>query len=281
MDASTNWLLLAFVLLVIALALLVSRSRGAARREMEKVASVLVMGAPASNWSAGSRGRAGPIGLIEPLVDFDPTSNFDSVAFDADSADLVDRAYMTAGPRQLARQSGPYRPYSCGRAAFDAEITSLLRALKAADEYLRPDWPAALLPESESASDLSASDLPAADKSAPGAPTPGEVRRAAEVRRRVMHRLRVLPALHAALGDYHAALGCVALTGANGAAQPSVAPDEAARRRARVAVLNAQTWALEDYRDYVRRGASYLEYEGRESDARRLRCVLRAIDSVM
>ena len=38
MDASTNWLLLAFVLLVIALALLVSRSRGAARREMEKVA---------------------------------------------------------------------------------------------------------------------------------------------------------------------------------------------------------------------------------------------------
>ena len=96
-----------------------------------------------------------------------------------------------------------------------------------------------------------------------------------------MHRLRVLPALHAALSDYHAALGCVALTGANGAAQPSVAPDEAARRRARVAVLNAQTWALEDYRDYVRRGASYLAYEGREADARRLRCVLRAIDSVM
>lgn len=281
MDASTNWLLLAFVLLVIALALLVSRSRGAARREMEKVASVLVLGAPASNLSAGARARGGLIGLIEPLVDFDPTSNFDSVAFDADSnsdsalakaeVDPVDRAYMTAGPRQLARQSVPYRPYSCGRAAFDAEIASLLRALKAADEYLRPDWPAALLPES--------ADLPASDKSAAGAPTPGEVRRAAEVRRRVMHRLRVLPALHAALSDYHAALGCVALTGAISA--PFVAPDEAARRRARVAVLNAQTWALEDYRDYVRRGASYLEYEGRESDARRLRCVLRAIDSVM
>ena len=38
---------------------------------------------------------------------------------------------------------------------------------------------------------------------------------------------------------------------------------------------------VRDYRDYVRRGASYLEYEGRESGARRLRCMLRAIDSVM
>jgi hypothetical protein len=205
MDASTNWLLLAFVLLVIALALLVGRARtSAAFRGMEKVARVMVLGAPAArNFGASPRGRIGAIGLIEPLVNFDPTSNFDSVPFDATDSpdapnvpnlpnlpDTIDpNRYKLAGPRQLSRQSFPYRPYTCGRAAFDAEITSYLRALKAADEYLRPDWPMALNASADA--DNSASAV----ASAPGAPTAAEVGRAAEVRRRVMHRLRVLPAL--------------------------------------------------------------------------------------
>jgi hypothetical protein len=109
--------------------------------------------------------------------------------------------------------------------------------------------------------------LPAKETTA-GPPTPAEIDRATEARRRIMHRLKVMPALHQALGEYHKAIG-------------KEAPDEAARRRARVAVLNTQTWALEDYHDYVARAIAYLQYKSQEDDARQLQYVHRAIDLAM